>query len=126
MLLEGISDSTDKVKRLFGMHVWPWLPTGSMGVKSGPLMAAAGTFEVVIKGKGGHAAAGVGMGVIDPTVAAAAAVTSLQVLTRALHALRWCSWGETARHSDKVTCVSSSRQDTVPCETQCLILSSET
>lgn len=78
MLLEGVSDSTEKVKRMFGMHVWPWLPTGSFGMKSGPLMAGAGTFEVVIKGKGGHAAAGVGMGVVDPTVAAAAAVSSLQ------------------------------------------------
>jgi len=28
MLLAGVSDSTDKVKRMFGMHVWPWLPTG--------------------------------------------------------------------------------------------------
>jgi len=35
MLLEGVSDSTDKVKRIFGMHVWPWLPTGSFGMKSG-------------------------------------------------------------------------------------------
>ena len=43
-------------------------------------MAGAGTFEVVIKGKGGHAAAGVGMGVVDPTVAAAAVITALQVL----------------------------------------------
>jgi metal-dependent amidase/aminoacylase/carboxypeptidase family protein len=78
MLLEGVSDSTDKVKRMFGMHVWPWLPTGSFGMKSGPIMAGAGTFEVVIKGKGGHAAAGIGMGVVDPTVAAAAAISSLQ------------------------------------------------
>ena len=40
--------------------------------------AGAGTFEVVIKGIGGHAAAGIGMGVVDPTPAAAAAVTALQ------------------------------------------------
>jgi IAA-amino acid hydrolase len=41
-------------------------------------MAGAGSFEVVMKGKGGHAAAGVGLGVVDPLVAAAAAVTALQ------------------------------------------------
>jgi hypothetical protein len=41
-------------------------------------MAGAGTFEVVIKGKGGHAAAGVGVGVVDPTIAAAAAITAIQ------------------------------------------------
>jgi len=32
-------------------------------------MAGAGSFEVVMKGKGGHAAAGVGLGVVDPLVA---------------------------------------------------------
>jgi len=31
----------------------------------GPIMAGAGSFEVVVKGKGGHAAAGVGMGVVS-------------------------------------------------------------
>ena len=35
-----------QVKRMFGMHVWPWLPTGSVALKSGPLMAGAGSFEV--------------------------------------------------------------------------------
>ncbi len=49
-------------------------------MRQGPIMAGAGTFEVLIKGKGGHAAAGVGMGVVDPTVAAAAVITALQVL----------------------------------------------
>jgi len=38
MLLEGVANSTAKVQRMFGMHVWPWLPTGSFGLKSGPIM----------------------------------------------------------------------------------------
>ncbi len=37
-------------------HLWPGLPAGTLGLKSGVLMAATGTFEIEIKGKGGHGA----------------------------------------------------------------------
>mmetsp|Transcript_47527 Transcript_47527/g.74243 ORF Transcript_47527/g.74243 Transcript_47527/m.74243 type:complete len:256 (+) Transcript_47527:3-770(+) len=54
------------------------MPTGQVGAKPGPLFAAAGTWEVEMVGKGGHAAAGIGAGVVDPVVAASNAVTQLQ------------------------------------------------
>ena len=45
-----------QMQAVFGMHNWPGMATGSFGVVPGPMMASANTFEVVIKGKGSHAA----------------------------------------------------------------------
>ncbi len=53
MIEEGALDGVDAV---FGMHVWPDLPLGKVGVKAGPLMAASDHFTVTIKGKPSHAA----------------------------------------------------------------------
>jgi hippurate hydrolase len=40
---------------VFGMHNLPSLPVGTFALREGPLMAAAGLFEVTFFGKGGHA-----------------------------------------------------------------------
>ncbi|MCK5162223.1 MAG: amidohydrolase [Desulfobacula sp.] len=37
-------------------HLWPGLPAGTLGLKSGILMSAASMFEIEITGKGGHGA----------------------------------------------------------------------
>jgi len=42
--------------RIHALHVYPWLPAGSLGLKDGPMCAAADMFEVEIEGRGGHAA----------------------------------------------------------------------
>ena len=52
------------------------LPTGSIATRSGALMAAAEMFEIVIHGKGGHAA--MPHLTIDPIVASSFFVSSLQ------------------------------------------------
>jgi amidohydrolase len=44
------------VQALFGVHVFPSLPVGSIGVRSGSLTAAAGELEVEVIGEGGHGA----------------------------------------------------------------------
>ncbi|CAL5334451.1 unnamed protein product [Camellia sinensis] len=54
MLNEG---ALDGVQAIFGLHVWPNLPTGTIGSKPGPIMSGSGRFLVIIQGKGGHAAA---------------------------------------------------------------------
>ena len=41
---------------VFGMHNWPGVATGAFGVTSGPMMASSNEFEVIVKGKGAHAA----------------------------------------------------------------------
>lgn len=53
MLQEGFLDD---VEAIFGLHLWPDLPTGHIGIKAGPLMAASDRFTVRILGKGAHAA----------------------------------------------------------------------
>ncbi len=44
------------MQAVFGMHNWPGAAAGSFGVTAGPMMASSNEFEVVIKGKGAHAA----------------------------------------------------------------------
>jgi amidohydrolase len=46
----------DGVEALFGVHVFPSLPVGSIGVRSGSFTAAAGELEVEVLGEGGHGA----------------------------------------------------------------------
>jgi len=77
MSQEGVLQSPP-VQKVFGMHVWPWLPSGSVAALKGPVFAAAGRFEVIVHGEGGHAACGIGVGVVDPILAASAIVTALQ------------------------------------------------
>ncbi|MGG4033892.1 amidohydrolase [Paenibacillus cisolokensis] len=69
--LEGVS-------AIFGMHNKPELPVGTVGIRTGPLMASVDRFEIDIFGKGGHA--GVPEAVVDPVVVSSAIVTSLQTL----------------------------------------------
>jgi amidohydrolase len=42
--------------QVYGLHNWPWLPTGSFAMRAGPAMAAADHFEIEIIGQGCHAA----------------------------------------------------------------------
>jgi amidohydrolase len=45
-----------RVDAVFGIHVNPRLPAGTIGVKAGPLMAAVDRFTIEIYGQGGHGA----------------------------------------------------------------------
>src|SRR5829696_775115 len=44
----------EDVSSIFALHLWPGLPFGKVGTKSGPIMAAADAFEMTVKGQGGH------------------------------------------------------------------------
>ncbi|KAI5057589.1 hypothetical protein GOP47_0027604 [Adiantum capillus-veneris] len=66
------------VEAIFGLHVHPMVPSGSIASKSGALCAATGFFHATIKGKGGHAASP--HLVADPIVATASIISSLQQL----------------------------------------------
>ena len=44
------------MQAVYGMHNWPGAPTGSFGVTPGPMMASSNEFEVIVRGKGAHAA----------------------------------------------------------------------
>jgi len=43
-------------EQIYAMHVYPYLPAGSIGLRAGPMCAAADMFDVEIFGRGGHAA----------------------------------------------------------------------
>ncbi len=44
------------ISRIFGLHVWPSLDTGSVAILDGPAMAALDAFSIEISGGGGHGA----------------------------------------------------------------------
>lgn len=70
--------NTPPVQRIFGLHVWPPLPTGTIGSRPGTFLAAAGEVNVTVHGEGGHAAKP--HLCVDPVVAAARVVTGLQTI----------------------------------------------
>jgi hippurate hydrolase len=63
---------------IFGLHNHPGAPAGTMLTRPGPLMAAADSVEIVIKGKGGHASRP--HLAIDPVVVACYLVVALQTI----------------------------------------------
>ena len=67
-----------RVSAIFGLHNAPWIPCGSVCVKSGPLMAAVDRIIFTIRGKGGHG--GIPQGNVDPIVAAAAIIQAAQTI----------------------------------------------
>jgi len=64
------------VDAVFGMHNWPGLPAGQFAVHSGPVMACADQFDIVLRGHGAHAA--MPQQGRDPLLAGAALVQALQ------------------------------------------------
>lgn len=44
------------MQAVYGMHNWPGAPVGTFGVTAGPMMASSNEFEVIVRGKGAHAA----------------------------------------------------------------------
>jgi amidohydrolase len=72
-LLEG-----PKVDYAFALHMWNDLPTGQIGVRSGPVMASADEFTIKVVGVGGHGAAP--HQTIDPVVVSCQIVNALQTI----------------------------------------------
>lgn len=80
------SGALEGVQAVFGLHNKPDLPVGTIGIKSGPIMAAADGFIVEVDGRGTHAA--VPEAGIDPIVASAHIITALQsIVSRNVSAL---------------------------------------
>jgi amidohydrolase len=67
-----------KVERIFGLHVWPWMTTGTVSGAAGVVLAATGAFEIVIRGKGGHGA--MPHLTIDPIACVAKLIVELQTI----------------------------------------------
>ena len=63
---------------VYGLHNWPGMPVGHFGVMPGPMMASYDIFEIVLKGRGAHAA--MPHNGIDPITLAATLVHELQTI----------------------------------------------
>ncbi|WP_316165213.1 MULTISPECIES: M20 aminoacylase family protein [unclassified Bradyrhizobium] len=66
------------IEEVYGLHNAPGLPLGTVATRTGAVMAAADTFEVRLKGLGGHAARP--NKCVDPIIAGAQIVTALQTI----------------------------------------------
>ncbi|MCZ6502899.1 MAG: M20 family metallopeptidase [Gammaproteobacteria bacterium] len=55
VLDEGLFEAPNSPDAVFAIHITPLLDIGKVTGKAGPLLAAADTWEMVVKGKGGHA-----------------------------------------------------------------------
>ncbi len=63
---------------VYGLHNWPQMPRGTIAMRTGPIMASADTFNITVKGAGGHAA--MPHKTIDPIVIGSQIVNALQTL----------------------------------------------
>ena len=85
MIADGLMDRWG-IQEVYGLHNMPGLPVGQFAIKSGPLLAAAGFFEITVRGRGGHAA--MPHETRDTTLAASAIVVALQqIVSRNVPAL---------------------------------------
>jgi len=75
MIKDGVLNDVDEI---YGQHVWPTLETGKIGLCSGPTMGQPDTLEIVITGKGGHAA--YPHSTIDPIVIATQYINAVQAI----------------------------------------------
>ncbi|MBF9031564.1 amidohydrolase [Rhodobacterales bacterium HKCCE3408] len=66
------------IEEVYGLHNAPGVPVGVIATRPGPLMASSDEFEIVVTGKGGHAAEP--HEAIDTTLAAAQVVVTLNTI----------------------------------------------
>ena len=75
MIEEGVLENPN-VDCVFALHVWSELKKGTIGVKSGPVMASTDPFNITVYGKEGHGA--IPEKCIDPIYIASSIVIALQ------------------------------------------------
>ncbi len=78
LVQEGLLTQHD-VTAIFGAHLFPGLPEGTVGLKSGPFMAQNGEVDIIITGKSAHGAQP--QQGIDAIVAAADLILRLQTIS---------------------------------------------
>lgn len=89
------------VEKVFGIHVWPMLPSGMLTGRPGPFLASTSSFKITVKGKGGHAA--MPHLAIDPVTTAAKIVLEAQTLvSREQDPLEACVISFTTIHGGSV------------------------
>ncbi len=77
LIKEGVLDNP-RVDGVLGIHVWPTLSSGTIGITPGPVMAGMDVFKVTIHGKGGHT--GMPELAVDPILTAANLIQMVQMI----------------------------------------------
>ncbi len=77
MVKEGLFERFP-AEQVYALHNYPGLPAGTLAERPGPLRAATDEVEIVVHGKGGHAA--FAHLAVDPVVVGAHVVTALQTI----------------------------------------------
>ena len=86
MIKDGLVDRWG-IQEFYGMHNMPGYPTGSFAIREGAMMAAADQFDIVVTGKGCHAAKP--HKTIDPELCSAQIIGALQCIrSRNLYSLK--------------------------------------
>ena len=75
-MIEAGALENPKPKAIFALHSWPDLPAGTIGFRSGPIMASMDPIDITVHGRGTHA--GYPHLGIDPVVTDAPMLVSLQ------------------------------------------------
>ena len=68
-----------QMEGVYGLHNWPGMPVGFVGMRTGPIMAACDIFKIKVVGKGSHAA--MPHQGIDTVLLSAQIITNLQTIT---------------------------------------------
>jgi amidohydrolase len=85
MIKAGVLDDPEPDFAL-GLHLWQELPFGTVGTAEGAIMSGSSTFQVRIKGRGGHAA--MPHTTVDPVLCSAQLITALHtIVTRRINAM---------------------------------------
>lgn len=83
MIEEGVLENPAPAT-MFGQHAYPDMEAGKIGIRSGKYMASADEINIIVKGKGGHAA--MPYALVDPVVIASNIIISLQqIVSRNAH-----------------------------------------
>lgn len=75
MIADGCLDGVDAV---FGLHVWPFMEPGVVGIRGGAIMASSDALTITVQGRGGHASEP--HTAVDPVPIAAQVITNLQLM----------------------------------------------
>lgn len=85
---EGIFEEY-QVEHVFGLHIYPEIKQGQIGVRAGAMTAQTGEFDIYIKAKGGHGA--IPHRANDGLIVAAQLITAYQsILSRNINPIESC------------------------------------
>lgn len=86
MIEDGVLENP-KVDAAFACHLWPAYKSGHIAIKDGDMMSNATSFDIIIKGKGGHGS--LPEKTVDPIIIGCSIVNNLQnIISREISSLK--------------------------------------